>query len=77
MLTDSVLAGSPNIDNHFVTGTQTIVQGSGDVDAGFKSQVTGIEDVSSENLVPTCEVLSARMVFQHIGGVFFHFLTKA
>jgi len=77
MLADSVLAGSPDINNHFITGTQTIVQGSGDVDARFKSQVTGVENISSENLIATCEVLSAQMVFQHIGSVFFHFLTKA
>ena len=76
-MADSVLAGSPDIDNHFITRTQTIVQGSGDVDAGFKSQVTSVEDISSENLVAACEVLSARVVFQHIGSVFFHFLTKA
>ena len=76
-MADSVLAGSPDIDNHFITGTQTIVQGGGDIDTGFKSKVTGVENISSENLVPKCEVLSARVVFQHIGSVFFHFLTKA
>ena len=54
---------------------QTIVQGSGDVDARFKSQVTGVENISSENLIATCEVLSARVVFQHIGGVLLHFFT--
>ena len=76
-MADSVLAGSPDVDNHFITGTQTIVQRSGDIDTGFKSQVTGVEDISSEHLISTCEVLSARVVFQHIGSVFFHFLTKA
>ena len=47
-MADSVLAGSPDVDNHFITGTQTIVQRSGDIDTGFKSQVTGVEDISSE-----------------------------
>ena len=60
-----------------VTRTETIVRRSGKIDTRFKSQIAGIENVSSENLITTCKVLSTRVVFQHIRSVFFHFLTKA
>ncbi|CCZ47245.1 uncharacterized protein BN750_01620 [Bacteroides sp. CAG:661] len=37
-LTDGSFIGSPNIDNHFITGSQTVIDRCGHVFIGFKSQ---------------------------------------
>ena len=72
LLTDGVLAGSPDVDNHFVARTETVVGRGGEVDAGFESKVAGIEDVASEHLIFLCQFAAIRLrIFQYGGGAFF------
>lgn len=77
LLADSILARPPDIDYHFVTGAKAVIQGGGDIDTGFEGQITGVEDVTSEDLITACEVLGTRVVLQHIRGVLLHLFTKA
>ena len=53
LLADGVLTGTPDINDDFITGTQTVIGGSGKIDTGFKCQIAGIEDVASEDLITT------------------------
>ena len=56
---------------------KAVIQGGGDIDTGFEGQITGVEDVTSEDLITACEVLGTRVVLQHIRGVLLHLFTKA
>ena len=77
MLADGVLARTPDINDNFITGTEAVIGRSGEIDTGFKCQVTGIEDVTSKDLITTGKVLSGGMVVQHIGSIFLCFFTQA
>ncbi len=77
LLANRVLARTPDINNDFITGTKTVIGGSGEIDTGFKCQVAGIEDVTSEDLIATGKVLSGGMVLQHVGSIFLSLFTKA
>ena len=77
MLADRVLAGTPDINDDFITGTEAVVGRSGEIDTRLESQVTGIEDVTSEDLITTGKVLSGGMVVQHIGSIFLSLFTQA
>ena len=48
---DGVLAGSPDVDDYFITRTETVVGRSGHVHIGFEGQIFGVEDVTAEYLV--------------------------
>ena len=77
MLADRVLARTPDINDDFITGTKTVIGRSGQINTGFKCQVTGIEDVAPEDLIATGKVLSSRMILQHIGSILLSLFTQA
>ena len=77
LLADRVLARTPDIDDDFITGTQTVIGRSGKVDTRLERQVAGIEDVTSEDLITTGKVLSSRMILQHIGSILLSLFTQA
>ena len=77
LLADRVLAGTPDIDDDFITGTQTVIGRSGKVDTRLERQVAGIEDVAPENLVLTGQIFRSRMIFQHVGSILLSLFTKA
>ena len=78
LLTDGILAGSPDVDDHLIARAEPVVGRSSQIDTGFKCQVAGIEDVASEDLVLAGKFSSIGLrSFQRCGSVLLHRLAQA
>ena len=77
LLADGVLAGSPDVDYHFIARTETVVGRGGYVDVRFERKVAGIEDVAAEYGVLLCHFLCLWLFVEHGGIVFLCLLAQA
>lgn len=78
LLTDGILAGTPDIDDHLIARAEPVVGRSSQIDTGFKGKIAGIENVAPEHLVLAGKFGSIGLrSFQRCGSVLLHRLAQA
>ena len=76
-LPDGVLASTPDVYHHLVTGAKAVVGRSGKVVVGLEGQVARVEDVAPEHLLFPGQFLRGGLLVQHRRSLVLRLFTQA